>query len=71
MTKSVKKNSAAAKAGLEAGDAILKIEDKEVADKAQMVAAISELKLLPNQKITIRIQREDEEQDLDFVVGRR
>ena len=71
VTKSVKKNSAAAKAGLEAGDAILKIEDKEVADKAQMVAAISELKLLPNQKITIRIQREDEEQDLDFVVGKR
>ena len=71
VTKSVKKNSAAAKAGLETGDAILKIEDKEVADKAQMVAAISELKLLPNQKITIRIQREDEEQDLDFVVGRR
>jgi len=36
-----------------------------------MVAAISELKLLPNQKITIRIKREDEEQDLDFVVGKR
>ena len=71
VTKSVKAKSAAAKAGLKVGDAIVKIEDKDVADKAQMVAAISELKLLPNQKITIRIKREDEEQDLDFVVGKR
>ena len=71
VTESVKKNSAASKAGLEVGDAIIKIEDKNVNDKEQMLAAISELKLLPNQKITIRIKREDEEQDLDFVVGKR
>ena len=71
VTKSIKKKSAAAKAGLKVGDAIIKIEDKDVADKAQMVAAISELKLLPNQKIIIRIKREDKERDLKFVVGKR
>jgi len=71
VTKSVREKSAAKKAGLKVGDAIIKIQDKDVADKEQMLAAISELKLLPNQKITIRIKREDEEQDLDFVVGKR
>jgi len=71
VTKSVREKSPAEKAGLKVGDAIIKIEDKDVADKEQMIAAISELKLLPNQKIIIRIKREDEEQDLDFVVGKR
>ena len=71
VTKSIKEKSPAAKAGLKAGDAIIRIEDKDVADKEQMIAAISDLKLLPNQKIIIRVKREDEEQDLDFVVGKR
>ncbi len=71
VVKSVKEKTAAAKAGLKVGDTIMKIEDQDVADKEEMISAITELKLLPNQKITIRIKREDEQQDLDFVVGQR
>lgn len=71
VVKSIKEKSAAEKAGLKVGDAIIQIEDKNVSDKEDMTTAISELKLLPNQKITIRIKREDEEQDLDFVAGQR
>ena len=67
----VRTKTAASKAGLKVGDRIIKIQDKDVEDKESMVAAIGELGLLPNQKITIRIKREDEEQDLDFVVGQR
>ncbi len=73
VVKSVKEKKAADKAGLKVGDTIIKIEDKDIADKSQITQAISELKLLPNQKIVIRIKRddEDEEQDLNFVVGQR
>ena len=71
VVKSVKEKSAAAKAGLKVGDEILKIEEEKVSDKSEMIAAIKELSLLPNQKIVVQVKREDEELDLDFVVGKR
>ena len=71
VVKSVKNRSAAAKAGLKVGDEIIQIEDEDVADKSEMTSAIKDLSLLPNQKIIVRIKREDEELDLDFVVGQR
>ena len=71
VVKSVKKKSAAAKAGLKVGDEIIQIEEEGVSDKSEMTTAIKDLSLLPNQKITVRIKREDEEIDLDFVVGQR
>ena len=71
VVKSVKKKSAAAKAGLKVGDMIIKIEADDVSDKADMTSAITELSLLPNQKIIVRIKRKDKELDLDFVVGQR
>ena len=71
VVKSVKDKSSAKKAGLKVGDTIIKIEDDDVSDKAEMTSAITELGLLPNQKIIVRIKREDEELDLDFVVGQR
>ena len=71
VVKSVKEKSAASKAGLKAGDTILKIEDEDVSDKDEMTSVMKELSLLPNQKIIVRIKREDEELDLDFVVGQR
>ena len=71
VVKSVREKSAAEQAGLEVGDEIIRIEEQDVTDKAEMTLAIRELSLLPNQKITVRIKREDEELDLDFVVGQR
>ena len=71
VVKSVKSRSAASKAGLKVGDEIIQIEEEGVTDKIEMTSAIKDLKLLPNQKITVRIKREDEELDLDFVVGQR
>ena len=71
VVKSIKEKTAAEKAGLKVGDTIIKIEDKDVANKKQMTTVISELKLLPNQKIDIHIKRKDEEQVLNFVVGQR
>ena len=71
VVKSVKPRSAAAKAKLKVGDAIIKIEDEDVTNKSDMTSAITELSLLPNQKITVRVKREDEELELNFVVGGR
>ena len=71
VVKSVKARSAASKAGLKVGDEIIKIEEEDVSDKSEMTSAITDLSLLPNQKIIVRIKREDEEIDLDFVVGQR
>jgi serine protease Do len=67
--KSVNEKSPAAKAGLKKGDIILAIDATEIGDKAAIKVAFSTV--LPNQKITVRIKREDEERELEVIVGRK
>jgi hypothetical protein len=59
----------AAKAGLKAGDVILKVDDVETKDVQTLVRTISPHK--PGDKITVKIKREGKEQSFQVTVGKR
>ena len=65
----VKKGQPAEKAGLKAGDFIVKIGRKNIEDSEDIDVAVERLR--PNMKIKIVVKRDDEEKKIEFVVGER
>jgi serine protease DegQ len=65
----VLRNSPADKAGLRAGDILLEIEGKPVADSGSMLNLIAVLK--PNQKATLKIARAEKIVSVPIVIGKR
>lgn len=65
----VSENSAAAKAGLQKGDIITKINDKEVFDHEQITDMIGEMK--PDDKVTITYKRDGKENKTTATLGKR
>jgi len=59
----------AAKAGLEAGDIILAIDNKSVADARQIMNDVADI--APGTKVRIEIQRRGEKQRIDAIIGER
>lgn len=66
---SVSENSAAAKAGLKAGDVITKVNDKAVFDHEQLSETIGDYK--PNDKVTILYKRDGKENKAAVTLGER
>lgn len=64
----IKENGPAAKAGMQVGDVIKKIDGRTIANLDELKAVSREL--LPNMKIKVVVQRGDQEMVLDLVVGR-
>ncbi len=67
--KDMDKNSAAKKAGLESGDVILKIDNKEIKSLDEGLSILGDKK--PGQKIVVTLQRGDEEKNLNVILGTR
>ena len=65
----VLRDSPADKAGLKAGDILLAINEKPVADSAGMLNLIAVLK--PNQKATLNIQRDGKAMNVSVLIGKR
>ncbi len=65
----VLRDSPADKAGLKAGDILMKIAGKPVADAEGMLNIIAALK--PNEKVALVITRNGVNQNVDVVIGRR
>lgn len=65
----VLRDSPADKAGLKAGDILIKIANKPVADAEGMLNIIAALK--PNEKVALVITRNGVNQNVDVVIGRR
>ena len=66
---SVGKGSAAEKAGIQVGDIILKLDDKEITEFKALQSAVLEHQ--PNDRITLRLQRGEQMIDATVVLGRR
>ena len=65
----VLRDSPADKAGLKAGDILVKIAGKSVADAEGMLNIIAALK--PNEKVALVITRNGVNQNVDVIIGRR
>ncbi len=65
----VLRDSPADRAGLKAGDILMKIGGKPVADAENMLNLIAALK--PNEKVTLAIVRNGENKNVEVVIGRR
>jgi serine protease DegQ len=65
----VLRNSPADVAGIRAGDVLLAINDKEVADSSNMLNLIAVLK--PNEKAVLKIARAEKEIKISVTVGKR
>lgn len=65
----VLRDSPADKAGLKAGDILMKIGGKPVADAENMLNLIAALK--PDEKVTLAIVRSGENKNVEVVIGRR
>jgi serine protease DegQ len=65
----VLRNSPADIAGIKAGDVLLAINDKEVADSSNMLNLIAVLK--PNEKAVLKIARAEKELNINVTVGKR
>jgi serine protease DegQ len=65
----VLRNSPADVAGIKAGDVLLAINDKEVADSSNMLNLIAVLK--PNEKAVLKIARAEKEIKISVTVGKR
>ena len=65
----VLQNSPAEKAGLRAGDVLLTIDSKTIADTSAMLNLIAAL--TPNQKATFKIARAEQRLDVVVVIGKR
>jgi serine protease DegQ len=65
----VLRNSPADVAGIRAGDVLLAINDKEVADSSNMLNLIAVLK--PNEKAVLKIARAEKEIEIKVTVGKR
>lgn len=59
----------ARKAGLKVGDIILAVGRRKVADSEQLIETIQRYKA--NEKVTLKIKRDDEEMDLEITLGKR
>jgi S1-C subfamily serine protease len=59
----------AAKAGIKAGDVIVKVGDKEVKDPMEAVAAVRAVK--PGAKLKFHVKRDGKDQDIEVTVGKR
>ncbi len=65
----VLRDSPADKAGLKAGDILMQIGDKPVADAENMLNLIAALK--PNEKVTLTIVRDGANKSVPVIIGRR
>ncbi|MDI1309143.1 MAG: Do family serine endopeptidase [Methylotenera sp.] len=65
----VLKNSPAEKAGLHAGDVLLTIDNKPIADTSTMLTLIAAL--TPNKKVTFKIARAEERLNIAVMIGKR
>ena len=65
----VLRNSPADLAGVKAGDVLLAINDKEVADSSSMLNLIAALK--PNEKAVLKIARAEKDIEIKVTVGKR
>lgn len=65
----VEKDSAAEKAGLEAGDVILAIDDKPIADAESLMSTLSRTR--PKDVVSIRYKREGKEDTVKATLGTR
>lgn len=65
----VQENTAAAKAGLKVGDVILTINARPIPDPETLMNTIARFK--PNDKIKIKIKREDKEEEIEATLGKR
>jgi serine protease Do len=65
----VQDGTAAAKAGLKAGDVILTIDKKQINDPETLMNTIGHLK--PNDSITIKFRRGDKEEEIKVTLGKR
>jgi serine protease DegQ len=65
----VLKNSPAEKAGLRAGDVLLMIDNKPIADTSNMLNLIAAL--TPNQKATFKIARAEQRLNIAVLIGKR
>jgi serine protease Do len=69
VVREVTPDSPAAQAGLKAGDAIVKVGDKDVRDPDDLVAAVARHK--PGEKLNFHVVREGQERDLSVTLGER
>jgi serine protease Do len=67
LVSSVEKDGPAAKAGLEPGDVILKVDGKEIAQSAELAARIADVK--PGTTTTLEVWRKGSTQDVKVTVG--
>ncbi len=67
--RNVDPNGAAAKAGLQPGDMIRKVGDRDVRDFDQLVNALAQHR--PNDKVTLHVRRAGKDQDFEVTLGRR
>ena len=67
LVSSVAKDSAAAKAGLEPGDVILKFEGKDISGSSDLPPLVAQLK--PGAKVTLGIWRDGKAKELTATVG--
>lgn len=65
--KSVNKYSGAAKAGIQAGDVILKVNEYEIDNISSLITTLK--KFRPRDKVKIKISRNDEEIELEVTLG--
>lgn len=65
----VSENSAAAKAGLQKGDIILKVDDIKVSTPQDLIEAIGKYK--PEEKITVTVKRDGKEKKITATLGVR
>ena len=65
--KSVNKYSGAAKAGIQAGDVILKVNEYEIENIAALLRTLR--KFRPRDKVKVKISRDDEEIELEVTLG--
>jgi len=67
LVSSVEKDGPAAKAGLEPGDVILKVDGKEITQSAELAARIADVK--PGTATTLEVWRKGSTQDVKVTVG--
>jgi serine protease Do len=67
MVGQITPDSPAAKAGLNSGDRILKIDNQDVTDANQLLQAIAAKK--PGDKVTMRVASKDQEKDVQVTLG--